>query len=122
MKIAELQKEVHQLAKSKGWYDEGLIKSPLECHMLVVSEICEAVEEVRKGMPDIYQRVGNALVYPDGVWNEHIKPEGEAIELADAVIRILDYCEYQGINLEQAIKLKHEYNKSRPYRHGGKKY
>jgi len=48
------------------------------------------------------------------------KPEGEAIELADAVIRIMDYCEFVGIDLEQAIQLKHEYNKTRPYRHGNK--
>ena len=57
------------------------------------------------------------LIYPgkDG------KPEGIAVELADAMIRILDYCAYSGIDIEEALKLKHAYNKGRPYRHGGKK-
>lgn len=49
------------------------------------------------------------------------KPEGIAIELADAVIRILDYCGHVGIDIEKAIEIKHEYNKTRPYKHGGKK-
>lgn len=41
------------------------------------------------------------------------------IELADAVIRILDYCAYRGWDLENAIKIKMEFNSTRPYRHGG---
>ena len=28
---------------------------------------------------------------------------------------------YAGIDIDAAISQKHEYNKSRPYRHGGKK-
>lgn len=32
-----------------------------------------------------------------------------------------DYCGKVGINIEEAISFKHEYNKNRPYRHGGKK-
>lgn len=42
-------------------------------------------------------------------------------ELADVIIRVLDYCGYAGIDIDAAISQKHEYNKSRPYRHGGKK-
>ena len=49
------------------------------------------------------------------------KPEGIAAELADVIIRVLDYCAYAGIDIENVLKVKHEYNKSRPYRHGGKK-
>lgn len=49
------------------------------------------------------------------------KPEGVAVELADCMIRILDYCGHAGIDIEEAIRIKHEYNKTRPYRHGGKK-
>jgi hypothetical protein len=37
------------------------------------------------------------------------------------VIRILDLCGALGIDLEEAMRMKHEYNKTRPYRHGGKK-
>lgn len=41
--------------------------------------------------------------------------------LEDCVIRIAIYCKENGIDLEGVIRTKHEYNKSRPYRHGGKK-
>ena len=30
-------------------------------------------------------------------------------------------CGYAGIDIDAAISQKHEYNKTRPYRHGGKK-
>lgn len=41
--------------------------------------------------------------------------------VADVIIRVLDYCAYAGIDIENVLEVKHEYNKSRPYRHGGKK-
>lgn len=108
--ISELQKEVHELAKDRGWYD-GTPRTKLELISLIHAELSEAVEEIRKDRPPIY-----ILDSLSG------KPEGELIELADAVIRIMDYCEFHGLDLEAAIKLKHEFNKTRPYRHGGKKY
>lgn len=46
------------------------------------------------------------------------KPEGIAVELADAVIRIADLCGALGIDLEEVIAKKMGYNESRPYRHG----
>lgn len=108
MRIKDLQTIVHGLAKEKGWY-EGAPRNPLELHMLIVSEIAEATECARRDE-------GPLTLSPTG------KPEGELVELADAVIRILDYCEFRGWDLEGAIALKHKYNKSRPHRHGGKKY
>lgn len=52
-------------------------------------------------------------------WNGQ-KPEGIAIEMADCIIRILDWCGRENIDIEKMIEIKHKYNKSRPYRHGGK--
>lgn len=109
-------KEVHETAKEKGWWDNP--RPDLECHMLMVSEIAEATEEVRNGNPPIHyktidaKKVGN----PNGS-----KPDGEAIELADCVIRIMDYFGSKGWSLELAVDLKIAYNKTRPYRHGNKK-
>jgi NTP pyrophosphatase (non-canonical NTP hydrolase) len=119
--------EVHELAKSKGWYDGTTERSPLEMHMLIVSEIAEATEEARKReMPPIYQfpmeHGGGPLTIPGDKWVAYEKPEGELVELADAVIRIFDYCGARGWDLEQAIRLKHAYNQTRPHRHGGKRY
>lgn len=48
------------------------------------------------------------------------KPCGIPSELADIVIRVLDTCVFYGIDIGKVIIQKHEYNKSRPYRHGGK--
>lgn len=41
-------------------------------------------------------------------------------ELADIVIRVFDTSEALGIDIEAAVAAKHEYNMSRPIRHGGK--
>lgn len=95
--------EVHQVAKEKGWWDVPH-KTDLECHMLMVAEIAEASEEVRKGSPVTYWNAG--------------KPEGEAVELADCILRILDYAEHKKLPLVEAMLTKHEYNKTRPYKHG----
>ena len=49
------------------------------------------------------------------------KPEGVAVELCDAIIRIIDYLAYMGVDVEAVLMAKHEYNKGREYRHGGKR-
>lgn len=77
---------------------------------LIHSEVSEALEEYRNGRLPTEVYTGN-----------NGKPEGIPIELADVIIRVLDYCGYAGIDIDAAISQKHEYNKSRPYRHGGKK-
>ena len=100
--------EIHKNAKQKGWWDENIVRTPLEIHMLIVSEISEATEEVRSQKAPIYFN------------DDSEKPEGEAVELADAVIRIMDYFGRKNWNLENVIELKHEYNKTRSIRHGGK--
>ena len=79
--------------------------------MLIVSEVSEAAEEYRNGRA--YTETWYSEAKPD-------KPEGIPSEMADVVIRVLDACEYYGIDLEQAIKEKMAYNRTRPHRHGGK--
>lgn len=48
------------------------------------------------------------------------KPCGIPTELADAVIRILDTCEVNGIDLGFEIERKMAYNETRAIRHGGR--
>jgi hypothetical protein len=71
------------------------------------SELSEALEGFRKGNP------------PD----EHI-PEFTSVEveLADCVIRILDFAEGNNLRVVEAMFAKAEYNKTRSHRHGGKKF
>ena len=107
--INSLQKEIHKNAVSHGWWDSKREFGTLIalCH----SELSEALEENRKGIPI------NQTYY-----TESGKMEGVPSELADTVIRIMDICEYYGIDLEKVILEKHEYNKDREFRHGNKNF
>lgn len=108
--IDELVKQSHGLALKKGWWDSEVNEDTFAAKLaLVHSEVSEALEAWRDSSDII------ALYVEDG------KPEGVAVELADAVIRIADLCGYFGFDLNEAIQLKHRYNKTRPYRHGGKR-
>ena len=102
--------EIHKNAVQHGWYDGNSAKNFGELLMLVVTEVAEVMEEYRNGrlMKETYV-------------NKNGKMCGIPSELADIVIRVMDICGYYEIDLEQAIAEKHEYNKSRPYKHGGKK-
>lgn len=104
----ELQKQIHDNAVNKGFYD-GEPRTFGDLVSLVHCELSEAVEEFRKrkGFTETYYR-------EDG------KPEGIPSELADVVIRVMDMCEFYGIDLWSIIEEKCEFNKTRPYKHGNK--
>ncbi len=118
--IKELQAEIHKINRDKGWWDTRVLfdkdgkplpDSFLSLLMLVTTEVAEAAEEVRDGKIKTYfseDEYGN------------LKPEGFADELADVVIRIMDICEASGIDLQEEIELKLEFNKKRKHRHGGR--
>lgn len=64
---------------------------------LMHSELSEALEGLRKGKPD-----------------DHLPHrQAEEVELADAVIRIFDYCARRGFDIGAAMAEKLEYNKGR---------
>lgn len=105
MTIKELQKESHDRAKRKGFYDTE--PSLLESLCLVHSEVSEATECVRDN--DLTPRI--SMEKPG-------KPEGLPAEFADIIIRVCDTAEFMGIDLEAAIRLKSDYNETRPIRHG----
>lgn len=128
----KLQREIHETAVEKGWYDPaygGAGSDPAyggarpgsppsrnfgELIALVHSELSESLEAYRNGNPAHH-------TIEHGPHGNGGKPEGWGVELADVVIRVLDMCEYMNVDLEALIRIKMAYNKTRPYRHGGKK-
>lgn len=191
----DFAKDVHQTAVDKGWWDKPVSFDDMICNCLV--HLGRAYEQYRSGRPNLYH-----LCQPSGEkehpceWDlqkpcplstgelacEHRdrQPHGAAVEMADCVLRLLDYLattvwEYpcypmpvqledtftgficslhfnltcaraarfvaegsavqhithiismiwtwaaqEGVDLESILRSKHEYNKTRPYRHGGK--
>ncbi len=121
--ITELVSTIHSMARDKGWWSQP--RSAPEIHMLIVTEIAEATEEARKGTPPIYYKSQHGILEAKGEVGENtefLKPEGELVELADAVIRIMDYCGHKKWDLAGAIRTKMLFNATREHRHGGKKF
>ena len=93
--ISGMAKDIHLNAVYHGWWETQRPVPELLC--LIHSEVSEALEAYR---------------------NQDEKNLAE--ELADIVIRVFDMAEGLDIDIEKEIIIKHEHNKTREYRHGGK--
>jgi NTP pyrophosphatase (non-canonical NTP hydrolase) len=109
--INNLVSKVYQQNLNAGWHSK-----PREigtCLMLIVSEIAEAMEGDRKSLMDDHLPHRKML----------------EVELADAVIRIMDLAGREGLDLGGAMMEKLDYNSKRldhklenREKEGGKKY
>lgn len=102
--IHDAAAEVHAWARRKGFWDDGVPnRNKSEMLMLMVTELAETCEGLRHGNP----------------CDDKI-PEftAEEAELADCVIRIMDYSAAFDLRLGEAITAKMAYNDGRPYKHG----
>ena len=93
---------VKAVNEANGWWDDGE-RNKAELLMLAVCELAEAVEALRHGNPQ----------------SEHLPQyTGEAEELADAIIRLMDYASRYVPDLGEVITAKVEYNRGRGCKHG----
>ena len=97
----KIAKKVYMNAVNHGFWKET--PNDGERMALIHAEISEALEALREGNPSS---------------SKIIEFSNLEEELADAVIRIMDYAFGKDLDIAGAILAKIEYNKNREYMHG----
>lgn len=116
-----MQKLVHDNAVKHGWW-EGDDHNDGEKIALMHSELSEALEAHRVGNPPSEKNLPSAKQLSLPFETDVLPLTCVEEELADAIIREMDYSEHKEYDLAQAIVEKHKYNLRRPHRHGGKAF
>jgi len=92
--------DMNNLAHEKGWWDSE--RSDGEAIALMHSELSDCLEAFREGNPSDHNIMHRTSA---------------EIELADCIIRIMDFAVQKGFNLGGAIIDKHQFNKTRSKKH-----
>lgn len=120
--MGDLAKIIHKQAVEHGLWDDE--RSFSEIVALCHSELSEALEEYRSAKPTQYVVIetvdAKPVIETDPQGFGERKPEGIAVEMADCIIRILDWCGKKDIDIDDVVERKMAYNATRPYKHGNK--
>jgi NTP pyrophosphatase (non-canonical NTP hydrolase) len=128
--LNDLCRIINDWAEKKGWNEgEDSVMRKSSDIALMHSELSECLEFIRAKQKCVCGHStteSGECVDPECTQNKKVSPPddhvpsltGEAAELADVLIRIFHYCGRRNINLGEAVRLKHEYNITRPYKHG----
>jgi hypothetical protein len=100
--VGGLQNIIHGWAKEQGWWTDletGKVedRNVGELMMLMVTELAEGFEGFRRDLPDQHLPQFSSL----------------EVELADTIIRILDFAGGKGLNVADALVAKMVYNCTR---------
>jgi NTP pyrophosphatase (non-canonical NTP hydrolase) len=103
---ALIQKLIHKTSKEKGFWDKGEQRNDAECMALIFSEVAEALEAVRAKVPPRSEKIPEFCLLEE--------------ELADVIIRVLDYAAARRLDVIGAVTAKMRYNETREFKHGKK--
>lgn len=116
--LNEIAQIVNKNAHDKGFYDKNLsedhyIEAVINNLHDELSELHESYRENRLREPcDKAEKMKELGLRPLTCLEE---------ELSDVIIRVCDNAHHLGVNIQEAVEIKHAYNKTRPYRHGNKR-
>lgn len=127
--INEQCKKQHRMMLDKGFESKDLARDL----MLIVSELSEALEADRKGkdthklpLPmekSLLFRIGDSD-FDKSTWKDYFESyikDTIQDEIADALLRIMDFCGRYGIDIDTHVAIKSYYNSLRKQKHE-KKY
>jgi NTP pyrophosphatase (non-canonical NTP hydrolase) len=112
--LHELATLAHETSKANGFHENPVPVSEFVANLHAeASELWEAYRENRLHEPcDKAERMDELGLASLTCLEE---------ELADLVLRTLDFACSQGVDIAKAVAVKDAYNSTRGYRHGGKK-
>lgn len=116
MNFNKLAKQIHEGNVARGFWEDD--RKLTEVVMLTVCELSEAIEADRKNYWAHEKDIELLKESHDNNYFYDTIKDTVQDEIADAMIRLLDFSHKFGIDLDFHIKHKLLYNESRPYKHG----